>query len=117
VATSPTLYQRVQKARRRKPEGHQEPLAPPPEDLPPELLLENPPPEDENPPELDPLDQLTEELVGSGSRGMVRSLAFSQPQWRQRSSIRSRPSLNCVGARRREIVCDLVTTRQRGHLA
>jgi hypothetical protein len=107
----------VQRARRRKLEAHQEPLAPPPEELPPELPLENPPLEEEKPPELDPLDQSMEELVGSGSWGMVCSLAFSQPQWRQRSSIRSRPSLTCVGARRREIVCDLVTARQRGHLA
>jgi hypothetical protein len=42
--------------------------------------LENPPLEDEKPPELEPLDQSTDELVGSGRRGMVRSLVFSQPQ-------------------------------------
>ena len=53
---------------------------PPLEEWPPELPLENPPLEDEKPPELEPLDQSTDELVGSGSRGMVRSLVFSQPQ-------------------------------------
>jgi hypothetical protein len=96
-------------------EDHHEPLAPPPEEWPPELELEL---------ELElneePLDESKEELVdvdGSGSRGVTRALVFSQPQWRQRSLTRSTPVFAVVAAWMVETVCDFVTAWQRGQRA